>query len=58
MPSCGTDCSGAPFLPILYVAFNLLFNISALSVLRTGGEPQDPVPKTGTVYSPGVRCRV
>ena len=37
-PSCGADCSGAPLLPIAYVAMNLLFNISALLVLRTSGE--------------------
>ena len=39
-PSCGGDCSGAPLLPIAYVGLNLLFNISALLVLRTSGEAQ------------------
>ena len=41
-PSCGSDCSGAPLLPIAYVGLNLLFNISALLVLRTGGESPSP----------------
>lgn len=35
--------NGAPLLPILYVTANLAFNISALLVLRTSGEPP-PLP--------------
>lgn len=27
-PSCGSDCSGAPLLPVLYVLLNLAFNVS------------------------------
>eukprot|EP00271_Cylindrocystis_brebissonii_P022974 TRINITY_DN913_c0_g1_i1.p1 TRINITY_DN913_c0_g1~~TRINITY_DN913_c0_g1_i1.p1 ORF type:complete len:464 (-),score=70.97 TRINITY_DN913_c0_g1_i1:881-2272(-) len=30
----GTGCEGAPLIPILYVAVNLAFNISALNLLR------------------------
>ncbi|KAK9834944.1 hypothetical protein WJX84_003484 [Apatococcus fuscideae] len=36
-PSCGSDCSAAPLLPLLYVAFNLAFNISILQLLRSAG---------------------
>eukprot|EP00803_Ostreobium_quekettii_P010526 evm.model.scf_244.6 EVM.evm.TU.scf_244.6 scf_244:44560-50376(-) len=36
-PSCGSDCTGAPLLPILYVVTNLAFNIVALYVLRSFG---------------------
>ena len=36
-PPCGGDCSGAPLIPLLYVAFNLFFNVSALMVIRTAG---------------------
>ncbi|DBB00298.1 TPA: hypothetical protein ACH3X1_014123 [Trebouxia sp. C0004] len=36
-PSCGSDCSGAPMLPLLYIAFNLGFNIAALNLLKTAG---------------------
>lgn len=36
-PPCGGDCSGAPLIPLLYVAFNLCFNVSALMVIRTAG---------------------
>ncbi|PRW20703.1 TVP38 TMEM64 family membrane slr0305 isoform A [Chlorella sorokiniana] len=36
-PSCGSDCSGAPLLPLCYVALNLLFNISALDLIRQAG---------------------
>lgn len=36
-PACGGDCSGSPFLPLLYVAFNLAFNIAALRLLRQAG---------------------
>ena len=36
-PSCGSDCSGAPLLPLLYIAFNLGFNIAALNLLKTAG---------------------
>ena len=51
-PSCGSDCSGAPLLPIAYVAMNLLFNISALLVLRTSGEAgfRAPVPRTSAEH--------
>ena len=27
-PACGSDCSGAPLLPLLYIAFNMAFNVS------------------------------
>ena len=36
-PSCGSDCSGAPMLPLLYIACNLGFNIAALNLLKTAG---------------------
>ena len=36
-PACGSDCSGAPLLPVLYVAVNLLFNISALNLISKAG---------------------
>lgn len=36
-PACGSDCSGAPLLPLAYVATNLVFNIAALSLIRTAG---------------------
>ena len=36
-PACGSDCTGAPLLPILYVAVNLLFNISALNLISKAG---------------------
>lgn len=38
-PSCGSDCSGSPWLPLLYIGFNLGFNIAALNLLKTAGEP-------------------
>lgn len=37
-PSCGSDCSGSPWLPLLYIGFNLGFNIAALNLLKTAGE--------------------
>ena len=36
-PACGSDCAGAPLLPLAYVATNLVFNIAALSLIRTAG---------------------
>jgi drug/metabolite transporter (DMT)-like permease len=36
-PSCGSDCTGAPMLPVLYVLINLLFNISALNLIGKAG---------------------
>lgn len=36
-PSCGSDCSGAPLLPVLYVLLNLAFNVSALELIRQAG---------------------
>ncbi len=36
-PACGSDCAGAPLLPVLYVAVNLLFNISALNLISKAG---------------------
>lgn len=36
-PACGGDCSGAPWLPLLYVGFNLAFNIAALRLIRQAG---------------------
>lgn len=36
-PACGSDCSGAPFLPIAYILVNLLFNIAALNLIRRAG---------------------
>lgn len=27
-PSCGSNCSGAPLLPLCYVALNLAFNVA------------------------------
>eukprot|EP00798_Chlamydomonas_sp_ICE-L_P024226 gene24226-9825_t len=32
-PSCGSDCLGAPLLPLIYVAFNLGFNVAMLTDL-------------------------
>lgn len=29
-----TDCQGAPWLPLLYIAVNMCFNISALNLLK------------------------
>ena len=36
-PPCGSNCTGAPLIPVLYVAFNLLFNVAALQVIRQAG---------------------
>jgi drug/metabolite transporter (DMT)-like permease len=36
-PPCGSDCTGAPLIPILYVVFNLAFNVAALQVIRQAG---------------------
>ena len=36
-PPCGSDCTGAPLIPILYVLFNLAFNVAALQVIRQAG---------------------
>ena len=36
-PACGSDCAGAPLLPVLYVVVNLLFNISALNLISKAG---------------------
>lgn len=36
-PPCGSDCTGAPLVPLAYVATNLVFNIAALSLIRTAG---------------------
>lgn len=36
-PACGSDCSGAPLLPLLYVAMNLLLNVFVLSLIRLAG---------------------
>jgi len=36
-PPCGADCTGAPLIPILYVVFNLAFNVAALQVIRQAG---------------------
>lgn len=36
-PACGSNCSGAPLLPVLYVLVNLLFNISALNLIGKAG---------------------
>lgn len=36
-PSCGTDVSAAPLLAILYIAMNLTYNVSVLTLLRTAG---------------------
>lgn len=36
-PPCGADCTGAPLIPILYVLFNLAFNVAALQVIRQAG---------------------
>lgn len=35
-PACGTDCSHCPWLPLAYIATNLMFNISMLLLLRCG----------------------
>lgn len=36
-PACGSNCAGAPFLPVMYVLVNLLFNISALNLIGKAG---------------------
>ena len=36
-PACGSDCTGAPLLPLAYVATNLVFNVAALSLIRVAG---------------------
>eukprot|EP01025_Chloroclados_australasicus_P031646 TRINITY_DN3198_c0_g1_i1.p1 TRINITY_DN3198_c0_g1~~TRINITY_DN3198_c0_g1_i1.p1 ORF type:complete len:344 (+),score=26.20 TRINITY_DN3198_c0_g1_i1:106-1137(+) len=36
-PVCGGDCTGAPLLPLLYVAVNIVFNVVVLYILRTAG---------------------
>lgn len=36
-PTCGSDCAGAPWLPIAYVVFNLGFNVAMLRLLRSVG---------------------
>ena len=36
-PSCGSDCSAAPFLAPLYIAVNLGFNVAVLNLLRNAG---------------------
>jgi len=36
-PDCGSNCNGAPLLPIMYVLINLLFNVSALNLIRQAG---------------------
>jgi hypothetical protein len=45
-PPCGgADCAGVPQLALLYVAFNLAFNISMLALLRTGARrSHQPLP--------------
>lgn len=42
-PSCGTDVSAAPLLAILYIAMNLTYNVSVLTLLRTAGESSFPL---------------
>ena len=37
-PSCGTDCTGAPLLPLLYIGLNLAFNMSMLTVSITSAQ--------------------
>lgn len=36
-PACGSDCSAAPLVPALYVLVNLIFNVSALNLIRKAG---------------------
>lgn len=36
-PSPGSNCTGAPLLPALYIFVNIAFNISALNLIRTAG---------------------
>lgn len=36
-PPCGGDCSLSPALPLAYLAVNLLFNVSALELIRLAG---------------------
>jgi len=60
-PSCGSDCSGAPMLPLLYIAFNLGFNIAALNLLKTAGVFLLPVKQchilcSCTALSDGCLC--
>lgn len=45
-PACGADCTGAPVLPLAYVAVNIAFNVLALYLVRSLGA----VP-TGLVMS-------
>ena len=37
VPASGVDPTGAPLAPMLYIAVNLCFNISALYLLRSAG---------------------
>ncbi|KAI3434450.1 hypothetical protein D9Q98_002527 [Chlorella vulgaris] len=36
-PACGGDCSLSPLIPLLYIAANLVFNITALELIRSAG---------------------
>ncbi len=60
-PSCGSDCSGAPMLPLLYIACNLGFNIAALNLLKTAGvfllpARQCHMPCSCTALAEGCLC--
>ncbi len=59
LPSCGSDCSGAPMLPLLYIACNLGFNIAALNLLKTAGMfllPTSLQLLGGARFSPHMLC--
>lgn len=49
-PSCGTDCSAAPRLALLYITTNLAYNVSVLTLLRTAGSRPNFVSPSGLVH--------
>ena len=48
-PACGSDCSGAPLLPLAYVAANLAFNVSVLNLIRAAGNVTISLVMSATV---------
>ncbi|KAF6266272.1 Crt-like protein [Scenedesmus sp. NREL 46B-D3] len=36
-PACGADCTGAPLLPLAYIAVNIAFNVAAVYLVRSSG---------------------
>mmetsp|Transcript_9076 Transcript_9076/g.30066 ORF Transcript_9076/g.30066 Transcript_9076/m.30066 type:complete len:121 (-) Transcript_9076:328-690(-) len=48
-PACGGDCTGAPWLPLLYIANNILFNVNALKMMRSLGAVTSTLVFSATV---------